>query len=217
VRMRPAIVEALKELGDSAARPDLLATFSTERYLHLREPEARTLIRLGATKELFAPLARFAGMPEPLESALPLALEARALDGSSSAKVLGAAAVETRARLRSPANDARLWVATSESTTALRAEVDGHTLNMVRAAPGIFRADLPSIQPVEVQVTVRTSDGEGALRALWLVPRVDDFPPPPPRPWDAGPGPDESVGGPGPLARDAAAGDADIDQSAQRK
>src|SRR5262249_9721720 len=79
VRLRPYIVNVLAELGDHRAKDPLLKVFAEERYVHIRAPEARALVKLGAREKLMPPLARFAGMPEPFTEAIRIARDVHLL------------------------------------------------------------------------------------------------------------------------------------------
>lgn len=79
VRLRPHIARVLARIGDEDARPALLEALAEERYVSARLPLANALLSLGAHQELAAPLARFLGVPDPLEGGLALALDARVL------------------------------------------------------------------------------------------------------------------------------------------
>lgn len=184
VRLRPHVVVALERIGDARAREPLLRAFSEERYVHLRPLEARALVTLGAGAELRAPLARFAGTPEPMPEALAIASEAKLLTPEHGGKELGGAARAT-ARVRlARSGPARMLVLVDRAAGPLSGSVDG--VRLPDAAP---RDDLLHV----VELGERSAgelalelQAEGGLRAVWLVPRAPEIPPPAPRPWDAG-------------------------------
>lgn len=80
VRLRPQIAEVLGELGDEDARPFLLAALLEERYVSARPVLFTALLRLGARKELVAPLLTYLGMPDPMPNGLAVAEELGVLD-----------------------------------------------------------------------------------------------------------------------------------------
>src|SRR5204862_103175 len=71
---------ALAAIGDASARPALADAFANERYVHMRGPEARALAKLGAKDDLRVPLARFAGLPDPMAEAIEIAEQANLLE-----------------------------------------------------------------------------------------------------------------------------------------
>lgn len=76
VRLRPYVAQALAEIGHEAARPALAEAFAQERYHHAREAILRAIVKLGGSGELVRPLVRFMGVPDPIGSALEMALKA---------------------------------------------------------------------------------------------------------------------------------------------
>jgi len=90
VRLRGEAADALGKLGDASARPALLAHFAQEPYAPVRSREANALVVLGASKELTAPLAKYAGAPEPMQGALAIARRASLLVPARGATTLAA-------------------------------------------------------------------------------------------------------------------------------
>jgi arylsulfatase A-like enzyme len=80
VRLRPYIATALAELGQEEARGPLARALAGERYQSARGALAAALVKLGAEEELAPPLARFLGVPDPIEGGLGYALAAGVLD-----------------------------------------------------------------------------------------------------------------------------------------
>ncbi len=76
VRLRPFVAAALAEIGHEAARPALASAFADERYHHTREALLSAIVALGGSGELARPLARFMGVPDPIQGALAAALRA---------------------------------------------------------------------------------------------------------------------------------------------
>lgn len=182
VRLRPHVVEALERVGDPRAKEPLLRAFAEERYLHLRPLEARALVALGAGAELRAPLARFAGTPEPMADALAIARAARLLAPEHGGKdgLGGASAAQVRLRL-SRSGPARILVLAGDGP--LSVTVAGVELTGAPATGGLHLFEAPDLRAGDVEVGLRS---EGGLEAVWLVPRAPEIPPPPPRAWDAG-------------------------------
>jgi len=83
VPLRPFIADTLGAIGDPRARGPLLQLFSAERYETARAHEARALFALGLRRELYAPLLRFAGLPEPMIDAIAIARDAKLLEPAS--------------------------------------------------------------------------------------------------------------------------------------
>jgi arylsulfatase A-like enzyme len=198
VRLRPYVVEALAEIGDHRAKDALLRAFADERYFHLRAPEARALLKLGAREKLMPALARFAGTPEPLTEAIAIARDARQLSPDrggwvAPAAVKGAAAAESasvKLRVAQP-GPARLLVLGNESTTngVLGGTIDGVAIPETTAhANHVFVVEIGDLHSRDVQVRVSAA---GGISALWVVPHAAEIPPPPPRVWDGGASPDD--------------------------
>ncbi|HQF26882.1 MAG TPA: sulfatase-like hydrolase/transferase, partial [Polyangiaceae bacterium] len=79
-QLRPILAEALARLHDPYAKIVLLRYFSQERYLHTRLILARSLVALGASREMAPALMRFLGVADPLEGGVGIAREAKILD-----------------------------------------------------------------------------------------------------------------------------------------
>lgn len=80
VRLRPYVAASLAQIGEESARPALAQRLAGERYQVARLAIASALVKLKAGPELYAPLVRFLGTPDPLPEGLRLALEADILD-----------------------------------------------------------------------------------------------------------------------------------------
>jgi arylsulfatase A-like enzyme len=186
VRLRPYVVDALATIGDARAKPPLLDVFTNERYVNVREAEARALLGLGARAELYAPLARFAGVPEPMTSSIAIARDAGLLrpdrGGLANARPLpthmnGAVRISEDAPVR-------LLVLGGSGAGELEVLVDGAKVSAKRADDLTFIADLG---PRRAGPVVLDLAHEGGIAAAWIVPLAAEIPPPPPRQWDAGP------------------------------
>lgn len=215
IRLRPYVVEALAKIGDPRAKEPLLRVFAEERYVHLRPAEARTLLELGAKNELYGPLLRFAGTPEPMLEAIIIARAAKLLtperggkewaDASSSPRReradvserdAGALTHTVSANVRFARSGAARLLVLGSSDAAVTAAIDGVRL----PSGGPSTANVHVLEAGErnagdVQLTVESA---GAIEAIWLVPRADEIPPPPPRAWAPSPdaeGPRSSDGG----------------------
>jgi arylsulfatase A-like enzyme len=192
VRLRQAVVEAMAEIPSGANRSALLATFANERYLHLREPEAKALLAMGVTDELRAPLARFAGVPEPMPGVLAIAARADLLVPKNGGLAAKEPAGTLHARLTVPkdARGLRLLVRV-EGDHQITGAVAGRPTRIPSAgwATDERWVDLPPEPSGEVSLWLGAEvDKPGGLLALWIVPLADEIPPPPPAPWDAGAG-----------------------------
>lgn len=196
VRLRPHLVEALGELGDGRAKEPLLRAFASERYLHLRPLEAKALVKLGARSELLAPLARFAGTPEPMAEAIRFARDAKLLTPNHGGTEWSGDARGERARVRfAEAGAARLLVmadATASGAVLTGSIARSPLPERVAYANDVYIVEVGVIPAGDIEVDVRLST-HAAVKALWLVPLTNEIPPPPPRAWDAGATPDEPL------------------------
>ncbi|MBX3215577.1 MAG: sulfatase-like hydrolase/transferase [Labilithrix sp.] len=192
VRLRPHVVEALGEIGDFRAKDPLLEIFAEERYVHLRPLEARTLFKLGARDKLAPALTRFAGTPEPLAEAIVVAHDAKILTHERGAWIApGPPSAEVAVRLRvTKAGPGRLLALAAESAAHgdLDGAIDGAPLGPTTIAGRVYVVEVPGVAGRDVPVRVTSP---GGLVALWLVPRSEEIPPPPPQAWDAGASSDE--------------------------
>jgi HEAT repeat protein len=206
VRYRVQAAQVLGALNDPAARPALLAKFRNERYLHARAAEASALALLGATDELYEPMAAYAGMPEPFEGALALAQTMpwfgakvwawRAVGARPDVLRFGAHRVEA-------VRSAEVWqvlVAGDCATLGLRETGEtssmpggwgsAQPLTAVRHGVGesaisVFRSRARAAKPGNSAGALSLEldlAGCAAPRALWVVPAVAELPPPPPEP-----------------------------------
>ncbi len=181
VRLRPYVVEALGAIGDPRAKEPLLEAFTNERYLNVRSAEAKALLALGARDELYAPLARFAGVPEPMPDALAVAESAGLLVARNGGWSAAAPAAQVSADVRIAGGRARLLVRT-EGPGTLSATIDDRP---IAAAPAgdLWIAEIDDVRGPRARLALAHATG---VRAAWLVPRAPEIPPPPPVEWDAG-------------------------------
>jgi len=170
VRLRGYAADALGALGDPAARAPLLEHFAAERYVGVRPREASALLALGAGKELAEPLARYAGMPEPMAGAIDFALRAGVLDAAHGGVVAARPAPELVAKLRAPGPGPLRLGVRLESPAPVTLEVDGAPA-AATATPDDREAwaDVPAHGDA---VSVRATARGGAVQALWLVKRA---------------------------------------------
>ncbi len=181
VRLRPYVVEALGAIGDARAKDALVEAFAHERYLNVRGVEAKALLALGAKDELRAPLARFAGVPEPMPDALAIADAAGLLVAKNGGWSSATPAPEVNVELRTEGGRSRLLVRTAGPGT-LSAAIDGRPLT---ASPSgdLWIAEIEDVRAPRARLSLAHATG---IRAVWLVPRASEIPPPPPAAWDAG-------------------------------
>jgi arylsulfatase A-like enzyme len=186
VRLRPFLVDALATIKDARAKEPLLALFKEERYLHLRPREARALFLLGAREELRAPMARFAGVDEPMVEAVAIARDADLLRLDTGGFAWNAPPLGTRRlgalKLPKGGGAMRLLVLTQPGTTEIGGVVDGVPL---RDLAPVQRGDVFVVELGERRTGVVGVGLEPALavRAAWVVARTPEIPPPPPAPW----------------------------------
>jgi len=188
VRLRPFVATTLAAIGDPAARAPLLATFASERYVSMRAAEARALLALGARAELRDPLARFAGVPEPLADAIAIAREAGVLEPKHGGVARATSTATIDATLTVDACPCRLLVL-AEGAGSLEGSVAGEPVASARAL------DLESPRGYVHVIELGAVNGRalpvhlthpGGIVAAWIVPRASEIPPPPPVAWDAG-------------------------------
>jgi len=192
VRLRPYLVEAFAEINDYRAKDPLLRVFTEERYVNLRPIEARTLAKLGARRdELLPPLARFAGLPDPMVEAVFIARDAKLLVPDRGARdwtlvTNPKAPISADAKIKfQKGGAARLLVVTHDSpSVGVTAAVNGVALGEgVLAAPSLTIFEVPGeLRPGDVQLSVKSPSG---VRVAWLVARSAEIPPPPPEAWPA--------------------------------
>src|SRR5262249_845856 len=153
--LRGYVAEALGKIGDVSARPALLAHFSAEPYAPVRAREAEALVLLGAGREIASPLARYAGMAEPMPGALELGEKAGLLAQGGS--------------LRAPSNGP-LRVGVLLEKPGVTLEIDGASV----PAPEAIETwvDVPSHGPT---LTVKATPRDGAVRGVWVVAKTSEL------------------------------------------
>ncbi len=178
VRLRPYVVDALAAIGDGRARAPLLAIFAEERYVDMRPKEARALLSLGAKGELRAPLARFAGVPDPMNEALPLAREAGLLRAEHGGISFDSPRPKVRATLHVAGHGPARLLVLAAAPGALTGSVGDTRFATSSAERLVFVEAGEPAQSVPLTV-----EHEGGILALWLVRRAPEVPPPPPDEW----------------------------------
>lgn len=190
VRLRPFVVDALSAIGDRKALPALVEAFANERYVHMRVPEAKALVHLGAKEELRAPLARFAGVPDPMIEVLAFAEQAGILTPRTGGFTSAAPVKKASAKLKIDGEGAaRLLVRTEgDHDSAPVVTIGDAGVAATRLGNGdTWMAEIAELPAGRVLVTATHEQG---IRGMWLVRHATEIPPPPPRAWDAGPEPD---------------------------
>ncbi len=162
VRLRSEAATALAALGDPAARQPLLEHFSTENYVGARSREGAALVALGAGKEMFPSLVRFAGLPEPMEGAIALAHAAHLLDAAHGGAAFQEADVGTT--LRAPAGPLRVGVLLDKPGSVVL-EVDGAVLPTTEGAE--IWAALPTHGDA---IAIHARAANSTVLGVWLVP-----------------------------------------------
>jgi arylsulfatase A-like enzyme len=165
VRLRGYAADALGALGDPAAKAPLLEHFAAERYVSVRPREASALLALGAGKELAAPLARFAGQPEPMDGALDLARRAGLLDAAHGGASAARPGRELAATVRAPAPGPLRLGVLLDGPGEVALQADGAALSASGAGREVW-ADLPAHGPT---VAVRAVGSSSNVVGLWLV------------------------------------------------
>ncbi len=190
VRLRPFVARALGAIGSREARAPLLAALAVERYPAAREAEARALVVLDGGAPLYASLERFAGVPEPMITALEIAGAAHLLGPPRGALFRDTGTTELVGDVTTaPATELRLLVLGPDDS-APNARVDGRDAELTRRGGGVWTAELSAVVgrgAHRLEIRLAASDaGAATLRGAWLVPLVEDVPMPPPEAWDAG-------------------------------
>ena len=189
VRLRAHVADALGEIGDPSARRELLDVFASERYVTTRPHEARALAALGAKGELLEPLARFAGLPEPMTDAIAIARDAGLLTprAGGASRRPAVASLEVTLTLAPSARPRRLLVLAGGAGGPLSGTLAGAPLPVSHDDGALHVVELGRVEGASVALSV--TDPTGIL-AAWIVARADDIAPPPPAPW---PAPDAST------------------------
>lgn len=189
LRIRPYAADALAAIGEPSARPALLTAFAAERYRPTRVRLAEALVVLGAKDELYQPLAMFAGMPEPLDGAVSMALRAGLLvpkRGGLKAAGDGGLVARLEGLVTAPRRPFRVLVEVGGPGGAAEVRVDGATFLPHAVGPNgtsiVAEGTAPSASN-EVRLEVTHPAG---VRGAWVVPLSDELPPPPKEAWDGG-------------------------------
>ena len=169
LRLRAYVADALAAIGDPAAKAPLLVRFSEERYVSTRPHEARALAALGARGELREPLARFAGVSEPMEGAVTVALAAGLLDAEHGG-LRG-----PRGTVSVPKGTLRILLLLSKPAD-VHPRVDGVE---VTVAPGAGTQRVVELGAREAGTLRLETEPEEGVLAVWIVARADELPPPP--------------------------------------
>ncbi len=185
VRLRPLVADTLGRIGDLSARDPLLKAFAGERYRSTRPHLARALLALGAREEFHAPLARFAGVPEPMTEAVEIAARAGLLTARRGGVHPARPAPRLEGKVTVPAGKLRLLVLAAGEGEAT-AVVDGRSIaGRVEGSVTLVELgdELGATRAGEMRLELAHAAG---VIAAWIVPRADEIPPPPPVAWDAG-------------------------------
>jgi hypothetical protein len=179
VPLRSFIADALGAIGDARARAPLLEQFARERYETSRSHEAEALIALGARRELRKPLARFAGLPEPMLDAVGIAREAKLLEPSAGGVAFEVPAPDLVARVTVPSGPLRLLVLSAEAQATEKGTLSGSVgetplpPEVEAPNPNVHVCDLEAAAPraLESGLEIHLHEPRGIL-ALWVVARV---------------------------------------------
>jgi arylsulfatase A-like enzyme/HEAT repeat protein len=177
LRLRPFVADALAAIGDKRAVPDLLERFQSERYVGVRTHEARALAALGAGKEMAATLARFAGLPEPMEDAVAIAASAGLLEAARGGTVAATPGPLLATKVKVAPGPARLLVRFA-ARSAAEVQLEGRTFTVPAPTSDEVSLDLGDLRGGELDVRVAAA-GTGKVGAFWIVPAAEELPPPP--------------------------------------
>jgi arylsulfatase A-like enzyme len=176
VRLRPFIVEALGEIGDTRAKPALLKLWNDEPYVHLRGLEGQALVKLGARFELLPALVRYAGAGEPFPEAIRIARDAKVLAAERFGRSwidVPRTVVPRLLDFRWPKmGPARLYVLT-DGATSVSGSIRGETIADVPPwTKDVFVIETSELAAGKVALSLRPDAGR--IAAVWLVPRSSD-------------------------------------------
>ena len=185
VPLRPWIADTLGAIRDARARAPLAAAFAEERYITARTREAHALVALGARSELLAPLARFAGIPEPMTDAIAIAREAKILDAATGGMSVDAPVPTMNGIVSVPRGvPLRLVVLAAVPDGLVSGTAGGIALRESPVTGRVQVIELGSANDARLALHLAAP---GGLLAAWVVPHAADIPPPAPMPTDAGP------------------------------
>jgi hypothetical protein len=189
VPLRPFIADALGMIADPRARTPLLRLLGEERYETARAREARALLAIGVRRELYAPLARFAGMPDPMIDSIAIARDAKLLEPSLGGLSLDRPEVDVKAtvtlRIDAAGDPARttplrllvLVNAEDPAKEGLSGSVGGEPLGPGADVGAVHIRELSARQGGKARadggsLTMRLHDPRGIL-AAWVVARAE--------------------------------------------
>jgi arylsulfatase A-like enzyme len=167
------VIGRVAHVGDARARARLLSVFAGERHETARVFEARALVALGASVELLPPLARFAGLSDPMAEAVDVALAAKILAPASGGQAFEPAVTDADVEVTAPAGvPLRLWV--ESGGAELSVKVDGETqTGAAVGSSGVWSFDVLARSVARLRVQAHDARG---VRAAWVVARVVDAP-----------------------------------------
>jgi arylsulfatase A-like enzyme len=184
VPLRPWIADALGAIGDLRARRPLLSALVGEQHVGARSHEARALITLGARAELRPPLARFAGMPEPMADAVAIAHEAGILEASTGGISFDAPTPDVVTTLSVPVGvPLRLLALAANDVGPLSGTAGGRDVEQGSRVGSVRLVELDAT--ANPRFPIRLHD-PGGLLAVWIVPHAAELPLPPPKPFEGG-------------------------------
>ncbi len=169
LRLRPFVADALGAIGDKKALPELLRAFEGERYVGVRVHEARALAALGAGKSMLPGLLRFAGLPEPMEDSVRIAILAGLLEPGAGGAVATTPGPVLATKVKAPAGPARLLVRFGARAPA-EVQLEGRTFMVPAPTSDEVSLDLGELRGGELDVRIACSGTNGAVQALWIVP-----------------------------------------------
>jgi hypothetical protein len=214
-QLRPDLAMALAEIGEPYAKIPLLRFFAEERYMHTRIVLARSLLDLGASREMAPALARFLGMPDPLDGGLAIGLKAKVLDALGGPDEKGVSRLHAADQ---EGADFRVVVPKGGNGSGyrvlLRARSTGTEVGKVRFGLASRVAGMVRLDPkATVSIDIGPSDWQEAhgvlpeafgasagrplhvvvvpgrqveVEAFAVVGLADEIPPPAPEPWSPG-------------------------------
>jgi arylsulfatase A-like enzyme len=173
VPLRPFIADALGAMGDPRARAPLLALLTQERYETARSHEAEALIVLGARRELREPLARFAGLPDPMVDAVRIARDAKLLEPIFGGVAFPSPRQDVAAQVTVPSGPLRLLVLSAGQGGELSGFFGEKPLppEVDAAAPSVHVRDLDPATALGGTLEIRLHESLGII-AAWVVARA---------------------------------------------
>ena len=173
VRLRPFVADALGKIGDARAKAPLLERFKNERYVTTRPHEAAALLGLGMTTDLVDPLTRYAGMDDPMMSAIGFMHDAKGLTAAHGGWTSGSAPTKRATATVSvpPRGKLRLFVMIHGGPSPITGTVGAKAIGAESAREkDVVAFEIGSAGAPKAKVDLESAAG---IAAFWIVPEID--------------------------------------------